>query len=443
MGMRILLDQGDYAYHNVGTAAMLQGAVASVREAWPSARIQVLTEDPETLAAYCPGTEPVPFAGHTAWFADRELLNPVYRVAPAPVSRALVDATTSLRESAPSLFRSALRLKMRARRRSDADLLAFLDAMDGADAVASSGQGSFADHSRSSVIPMLQTIEGALARGIAVAVFGLGAGPLTDPELVARARAGLPRAAFVGVREGRTGPGLMRSLGVPADRIVVTGDAALTLPYSARRVVPGSGIGVNLRIQPSSAVGKEMIGVLRPALQAFASARGAELVALPGSRRPGVDDPAVIREMLAGYDDGSDGGERLGTPRQVIEEAGRCRLVITGAYHIAVFALAQGIPAICMGKSSYFMTKFLGLVKQFGPACQVMELEGSDLGGRLTEALRSAWDGADGAREPLLAATLRQIDDSRAAYRRFAELAGNSGRKRGVGSDRSFSGAAS
>jgi hypothetical protein len=72
-----------------------------------------------------------------------------------------------------------------------------------------------------------------------------------------------------------------------------------------------------------------------------------------------------------------------------------------------------------------------------------MELEGSDLGGRLTEALRTAWDGADAAREPLFAVTLRQIDDSRAAYRRFAEMAGNPRTKHASGSGRSYSGAAS
>ena len=45
----------------------------------------------------------------------------------------------------------------------------------------------------------------------------------------------------------------------------------------------------------------------------------------------------------------------------------RCRLVVTGSYHAALFALSMGVPAIGIATSRYYEDKFLGLADQFGP----------------------------------------------------------------------------
>ena len=45
------------------------------------------------------------------------------------------------------------------------------------------------------------------------------------------------------------------------------------------------------------------------------------------------------------------GWQRFDSPMQMIRKIQRCRLIVTGSYHPAVFALAKGIPAIALVKS--------------------------------------------------------------------------------------------
>jgi colanic acid/amylovoran biosynthesis protein len=100
----------------------------------------------------------------------------------------------------------------------------------------------------------------------------------------------------------------------------------------------------------------------------------------------------------------------------------RCRIVVTGAYHAAVFALAQGIPAVCLARSPFFVDKFLGLADQFGAGCEVLLLDDADLPKRLASAMERAWASAEQIRPVLLEAAARQIEISRAAYRKFHDL---------------------
>lgn len=93
-------------------------------------------------------------------------------------------------------------------------------------------------------------------------------------------------------------------------------------------------------------------------------------------------------------------------------------MVITGSYHAAVFALAQGIPAVCIEKSAYYSQKFCGLREQFGEGCAVVEAAESDFGFRLEHAIEHAWRSADDLRPRLLEAAASQIEKGRAAYAR-------------------------
>jgi colanic acid/amylovoran biosynthesis protein len=287
-------------------------------------------------------------------------------------------------------------------------------------------------------MPALQLLDMANRRGVPTAIFGHGLGPLTDPEIFARAREILPRVGLVALREGRTGPSLARALGVAPERVVVTGDDAIELAFESRPDGLGAGIGVNVRVSRSAGVGPETLERLRPLLQAFARSRGVALLPVPisfnerasaraadpkenGRSVPDLTDSGSIRELLSGWDETSDGGESLRTVRAVIEQVGRCRIVVTGAYHAAVFALSQGISTVCLARSDYFAEKLLGLADQFGRGCEVITLDGSDLEARLSDAMSRAWDDADDVRPRLLDAARRQIDCGQEAYRRLAE----------------------
>ena len=74
--MRILVDHSGYDLRNLGDAAMLQACVSRLRQGYPDAAIDVVTTDPQRLAALCPGTRPV-----------RSSLGEARLLAPAPRRR--------------------------------------------------------------------------------------------------------------------------------------------------------------------------------------------------------------------------------------------------------------------------------------------------------------------------------------------------------------------
>jgi colanic acid/amylovoran biosynthesis protein len=65
---------------------------------------------------------------------------------------------------------------------------------------------------------------------------------------------------------------------------------------------------------------------------------------------------------------------------------------VTGSYHVAVFALAQGILAICLTKSTYYDGKFSGLKSPFPEACFVIPLAADDFISQPSGAIKEAWD---------------------------------------------------
>jgi colanic acid/amylovoran biosynthesis protein len=95
---------------------------------------------------------------------------------------------------------------------------------------------------------------------------------------------------------------------------------------------------------------------------------------------------------------------------------------VTGSYHAGVFALAQGIPAIGLVASSYYVDKFLGLRDQFGEGCTAVMLDADDLAGALEAAIEEAWAQEPGVRAQLVAAGERQLEEGRAAYHRLFEI---------------------
>src|SRR5208337_323983 len=117
----------------------------------------------------------------------------------------------------------------------------------------------------------------------------------------------------------------------------------------------------------------------------------------------------------------SDGGITLDTPLKVIRQVARCRIVVTGAYHAAVFAMSQGIPVVALSASDDYTAKFLGLEDQFGLGCETVFLGASDASERLAAAAERAWRLAEKVRLPMQEAARRQIALSQGAYERIRE----------------------
>lgn len=420
--MRIIVDPSTLDCLNVGDVAMLQAAIGQLRRQWPDAVIQVFTNDPEAIARHCPSVLPLAHCGRINWLSDRDFLGRVHHYLPERASRVLIRFKRDIRRRSPGLLATAMFAKMRLMRTDDRPLHAFMAALHQTDLYVVSGAATMNDKAKAFARLVLATIEIALNRGIPVALFSQGIGPINDPELLDQARRLLSRVTLIAVRESLYGPALLKLLGVSPQRVLVTGDDAIQMAYEERTNGDGQGIGVNLRVSRSSEVDSSLIEVVRRVLHKAANKYDAPLIPLPIALHAAADDPKIIRQVIGGMNEQSDDTYSYDRPSHVIAVCGQCRIVVTGAYHAAVFALAQGIPAVCLSGNANYSEKFMGLADQFGTGCDVISVNGSHFGEQLREAIDQAWSRAAAQRMPLLAAAARQIELSNAAYGYLAHL---------------------
>ena len=435
--MQILLDTSDYRCGNTGDVAMLQVAILRLRKLWPQARIHVVTQDASALALHCPGVEPLQHAGRTLWLSDRLILGSLHRLLPRVLSRSIITAKKALRRTWPALVEYATRRRLRSNPEALDAFLKFAAAFRDSNLVVVSGAGGITDHAANWARPVMQLLHVAAGRRKTTAMFSHGLGPLTDSELIEQARSALPKLHLLALREGCYGPALAGQIGVPADRTVVTGDDAIELAYNARRSEPGSGIGFNLRVSSSANTPQSLVERMRPLIHDIATDLSSFLIPLPVSFNersqrtaneqylalPDDTDAATLKKLGIGWLQDADGGETLNTPAGLIEAVGNCRIVITGAYHAAVFALSQGIPVICLANSTYFRDKFSGLIDQFGNHGIILSPADPSFEHDLRDAAQRLWSAAERLRRPLLQAAARQIELGYWAYGKLAESA--------------------
>ena len=417
------LNDGDAEYKNMGDVAMLQVAVARLLELWPESRIEVLTDSPAGLARYCPGAIPLSRIGCRSWVDDRIVLGRLHEFLPAGISTALSRLKRSVRLRWPALLRFVLerRLGLRDGVGRRGGLETFLESLRTADVFAVCGSGGFADSCRAWNLFILNAMETALYRGIPVVMFGQGMGPLSDPDVLARARKVLPQVTLIILRGGRGGASLLDALGVSPAKVLTTGDEATELAYAVQGAT-GSEIGINLRVASYSPVTGDAVGMVGRILREFARRHGVSLLPVPIAFHDCADDRETIRQMLSEADGASDGGDLLDSPALLIEQVARCRILVTGAYHAAVFALGQGIPVVCLATSAYYLAKFQGLEDLYGTGCTIIQLDESDAGERLEDALEQTWNAADTLRVSLRRSAGRQVQQSREAYWKIRDL---------------------
>lgn len=419
------LNQGEAEYLNYGDVAMLQVAVRRLLGLFPQADIEVITESGENLSKYCPGAQALNRRGRNIWVGDSFLCGRFRDLLTSGMAARLEDLTGFMERRMPVPLRvlAALRLSIRDDEKFKSDLMSFLRALERADLVMISGAGGFADSTvkywDKQILGLLRT---AIRRGIPAVMMGQGMGPIHDQVALSRMRDILPCLDLITLRGTRGGEELVSELGVAPDRVMNTGDEAIELAYEARTEMMGNGLGINLRVASYAGVDNDLIETLAPVLHEFARRHLAPMVPVPIALHQWAGDHNTIRKLMAGYDDRSDGGASLGSPLEVIRNAGLCRIVVTGAYHAAVFALAQGIPVVCLAKSPYYVAKFLGLEDSFGCGCETILLDDPDVPRKLTTAMEHAWASAPDVRKPLRQAAVRQIEASMIAYERVRDL---------------------
>lgn len=428
--MHILIDPGSYHCGNVGDLAMLQAAIERLRGLWPQASLDVVTSAPSALRLHCPGVRPIPLAGRIAFVSDR-FFGRADRLLPPRVSGTLAAAEQHLRRRWPAVLASIIGSKRALALRPDyAAPCAYVDALHRADLVLVTGAGIFTDAFADNALGVMATLELAAERKIATAVLGQGFGPVADDALRRRMACVLPRVDLIALREKREGVRLLESIGVSRDRICITGDDAIEMANRRTPAEMGRGIGVNIRMASFAGVNRSAIDTIRPALQAAASRFDARLVPVPTAHHSGRSDVVAIQQLIAGHSNAGASVVDGEHPVNVISEVSRCRIMVTGSYHGAVFALAQGVPVVAIVGSRYYLDKFSGLADLFGDGCEMVDIGAQDARNVLEREVDRAWAHAPRWREPLLRAARQQIEWGKGAYRRLGTIvgAGSAGR---------------
>jgi len=399
--VRILVDQSGYDLLNIGDVAMLQSCVARLRLQWPDAEIMVIAHQPRQLALYCPGTIAI---GPT--FADLRILRFLPR-------RIRLAAEQAWKMVAP-YFSARIWHRHRPSRPRTA-----VQAVRTADLVVASGGAYLTDTWWWHAAGVLSLFSLAQRLGKPTAMFGQGIGPIRQRALRAQARAVMPKLAVLGLRESRTGQPLALSLGATPGAVRLTGDDAFELSDSPS-VAHGYALGVCLRVSGYAGVSPAMaVAVGGLVLDAGAELQ-APIVGLPVSRYAADADVGALRTLS------NQKHARVGIalhdivfPESLGLAAARCRAIVTGSYHAAVFGLALGVPAVCLTKSPYYDAKFSGLEALFPRACFVVSLASPDWASCLHAGILEAWHLPTPARVAARGTAWRLREAGREAYGQF------------------------
>ncbi len=400
--MKILVESGNQSHDNLGDLAMLQVAVQRVRELWPGCGIGVVTRQPDRLRHHIPEAEPValPFGGWLERYRSSE------GIAPVRTMRPLLSSLGGLLSRLPPLpLPPSLR-----------------DALAEADLVILSGSGILADPFRGPAMARLRLLLAAQRGGKPTALFSQGLGPLNDARLLAAAGQILPPAKLIAVRERLYGLELLAAMNVARERVAVTGDDSLQLALDDRHEdQQRTDLGFNLRLAPYAgnvSSSSKFLEALNSALASFLREESCPLRPLSIHRQDYRQLKRAAPEIVRRFDLPPHRHE-IGS---LLRATARCRVVIAGSYHAAVFALGQGKPAICLARSEYYQRKFAGLADLFPEGCLIPDFSSPHAFDELAHHLQRLWDEADEIRPTLLRSARAQVEWSRAAYQRLEIL---------------------
>jgi polysaccharide pyruvyl transferase WcaK-like protein len=377
---------------------MLQSCVQRLSHQWPEADIMVIAHEVADLASYCP----------EAMAIERTSARHFLRFLPhryEPVWQSMLPYLSGRRINRRQTFEAQPRTAVQAVR--------------AADVVVAAGGGYLTDTFPWHATGVLGILSLAQRLGKPTAMFGQGIGPIRQQALRMQARAVLPKLAVLGLRESRMGRDLARSFGAQPDAMVLTGDDALELlEYGTAQ--DGHALGVNMRVANYSGVDSQAAAVVGTVVVRAAEVLRVPVVALPVSRHSANADLRAIRSMLPQEHPQAELGLRdLVTPQDLITATASCRAIVTGSYHAAVFSIAQGIPAVCVTKSSYYDAKFAGLSALFPSCCFVVSFDPPEFPGRLRVAIQQAWDVPAPLRAAARHAAQGLREAGRAAYAQF------------------------
>ena len=266
----------------------------------------------------------------------------------------------------------------------------------------------------------LDLLAAAADAGLPTAVLAGTVGLLADPQLRRRTENILARVGPIALREPLVGARNLAELGVPSDRMVVTGDAALDLARDEPPIPMGRGIGVCAGLA-EVANGEEFIGTIRRALHDSAASRGAPIVEMAVNQ--GDDDEyRATRRLTLGYPQVVREEWSSRSPAAILRRVAGCRIVVTANDFVGALALSRGIPVVLLTVSDGDTEAGLGMRSLFADeGVEVVSAAGSDPGRALELAVHRAWEAAPRCRARLLDRVGHQVAHQREFWRRALE----------------------
>ncbi len=400
---RILIQGGCYELDNLGDQSMLQAAIDRIRERLPNARFSVLWRSDDTLKELAPDAHRVPVENRKAWKWVRS--------AYIGLRKRMPDLDPFIRRRFPRVRDQLLRFKARR--------LVNHEALRDTQFMVLSGGGYFTDVFPGQAWSSLERIRVADAMGIPFAIVGHGFGPLRDTALRTAASELIPRARLISVRERLESIPILNDLGVDTTKVFVTGDDAVAHAWHAGVRRPGSCIGINLRVAPYAGMADDDVVAVRDAFRDAVASIDCELIPLAECVVKSVEsdsDASVAARIIDGLGHARTGSAVPATVGALIDRVSECRLVVTGSYHCAVFALSQGIPSVCVHNCEYYALKFRGLADRFETGCVVIDRSDAAFHDQLRDAILQCWATADELRPKLLRAAEKQVEAGCQAY---------------------------
>ncbi|RQW88296.1 MAG: polysaccharide pyruvyl transferase family protein [Geobacter sp.] len=398
--MNILVDHGDYNFRNIGDSTMLYVALSRLTNLFPDALFYVVSSNEQALKELWPA------AIHLPVDVKRESLN-------------FSDLVDRPWKRSRKILKRNLRILVVWRKDNPGKFFAELVAS--ADLVVAAGGGYINDEFCGYACSVLRLLAYAHKFGCATVMVGQGLGPVTKPVLLREMTTTLPNVDLFCLREEENGSALLRSMKVSPEKIIVTGDDALVTGCRYFHDSLGEFCGVNLR-NANYANSSQHFSLVCAVISAFAENKAVPLEPLPVSRHVGEDDALTLATCFGKYLTDPSGGDSIKSSAQLCRSVGNCRIVVTGSYHAAVFALAQGIPVVALVGSSYYSSKFTGLANLFPSGVEIIHLSAGGLAEKLLASMDKLWESADELRPALRQSAERQRAVGLLAYERIRDL---------------------
>lgn len=395
---------------------MLETAYGRLRDIWPQAEIRVFTWAPNEIQRTLPGAIPVSPAGRGGCF-DLKMFGRL-SASRHPLSKMFNKAENALFDRAPALQAFGARMKMRLR--GDRAAAAVVTALQSTDLFVFSGAGMITDAFAREAMECLETLYLSKRLGARTAIVGHMFGPVENEELKNVCRRVLPKVDFISVRERVTSLPFLAECGVRTEDVRVTGDEVLErICQSPLESRPRNALGVNVRAAYYSGVDGATTSLLSAAINRISQQLGARLEPLAVAHHKEDNDSVALSTMAAELKNGAQG---LESPQGFKQRIAGCRVVVTGSYHAAVFALAQGIPALGLVFSPYYEAKFKGLKDLFGAGCRYVDGRQRGWDQELQMITAELWANARYWEDELVRSANRQSALGKAAYEELRSI---------------------